>query len=641
MSNRGRMIPPTTGRRRLRRLFFILSCCVYVATSFSFSSTPLRTVVWITENRQRQNHRPFPPSSWSKQHRHDKPSRYGNPLFGLDSKDNDDDGRKEGDVSLENPSQNNNSNNTSMTNIVGMIKASLLIAGTTVGGGFLALPTSVVVPVGGFVPSAVSLAAVWVYLGVTSLILTDCIVQCHSDRVTNMSRQPPDMLKQHNATLSTTTTTKDLSTAYNSNNNNAGDDDDDMIGIPRVAHYALGARGSAAATLFLVVLTMATLVSQLSRAAMLWVDTTAAAAATTTTITVTATTASWPSSLAAVAPFWKKIVAMMTDDMTKYRLGCVLAATLGAIVSFGGGGNGKETSNSSKSKREETISSAGVSTSLATSVHAVLTVVFLLFIVLLFQAGQAEAVWSRCVPQNFSQNWSNLLYNSLGPITTAIPIMLQLLVYGEILPNVCHMLQYDTQRIRISVLVGSFIPLMLLTGWAALGVALVPAATATAAATVDPVKILLQGGGAVPQRLLILSISAIGTTILGSFLALESAYKDVTGMMTKTMRNGPAETMARKTFWQNRLVSTMCITVPPTLIAAISPSLFLQAIDFAGSYPILLLYGVLPPVMALRLKLKAKRVYAVLASLSALMVTASFWADVRGVLSWVFRLSPR
>ena len=42
------------------------------------------------------------------------------------------------------------------------------------------------------------------------------------------------------------------------------------------------------------------------------------------------------------------------------------------------------------------------------------------------------------------------------------------------------------------------------------------------------------------------------------------------------------------------------ILVPPFLISIISPSLFLKAIDFAGSYPVLLLYGVIPSYLRLR-----------------------------------------
>jgi len=640
---------------------------VHLVSSFSFlqasTMTTTRAARLRVESRRRLllQRREQQQREQQQQHhhlllrRHDHPSasssyRYANSLFcsaSTDEDDDDDDDDDEGGTKGGGDVVSYDVK-TTMKDAISIVKASLLIAGTTVGGGFLALPTSVVVPVGGFVPSAMSMIAVWVYLGTGSLILTDCIVRCHhhddddddEEGISSQQSPPTPPSLQRNATLlppttttrtTSTTTTKSITTSIHTESGiiHVGDGTmgGDMIGIPRVARRALGAGGSVVATSSLVALTVATLVSQLSRAATLWID-----------------TAGWPSSVPIPFPPWNK---MMTDDMIKYRLGCVMVSTLGAIISFGGGGGDKRknTSSTNTVPKETKDFIENASGSWATNVHAILTAVFLLYIVLLFQAGRTEAVWSRCIPRDLHRhrNYGSMVPNILGPIAAATPIMMQLLVYGEILPNVCHMLRYNVRHVRMSVAIGSFVPLVLLTGWAALGVALMPTAvtaTATVTITADPVQILLQGGGDIPQRLLILSISAIGTTIIGSFLALRSAYEDVTGMMkAKTVVGGEddAKKNTRKAFWQNRLVSTLCITVPPTMIAAISPSLFLQAIDFAGSYPILLLYGILPPVMAIRLKLKAKRLYTVLLSLSAVMVTANFWSDVKGILLWVGR----
>ena len=134
-----------------------------------------------------------------------------------------------------------------------------------------------------------------------------------------------------------------------------------------MAHTALGTNGAAAATVCLVILTVATLVSQLSRAASLFVDTTSTATATWATVLV---------------PFASSLSAM-----TRYRLGCMVAAVLGAVVSFGGGGRSDTKRNGIKKQQ----STDKTSTALATTAHAVLTAVFLLFVVLLFQAGQAES----------------------------------------------------------------------------------------------------------------------------------------------------------------------------------------------------------------------------------------------------------
>ena len=417
-----------------------------------------------------------------------------------------------------------------------MLKAVLLIAGTTVGGGFLALPGSVVLPLGGFLPAAVSLAMAWLYLLVQSLVLAQCLVQCHKDKGPNVSAS------------------------------------EDMIGFPRVAQQTLGPQGATIATFSLVLLTQATLVSQLSRAGILLAD--------------------------------NNSILSATSPLIRYRMGCFLAAALGTAVCFKGWSTVKNALHE------------GMNRSSATTLNAALTGIFLISVVLLFQAGQTQAIWSRC--------WSTPPTTGVASVANVAPIMLQLLVYGEILPNVCHMLGYNPRHIRFCVALGSFIPLVLLTGWAALGVALVPPTSST---MTDPVRVLLQGNGGISSRLLVLSLSAIGTTILGSLLALSSAYQDVTNL--RRMKKGS------DVVWQRPWIAIACIALPPTLVAAISPSLFLQAIDFAGSYPILLLYGVLPSFMALKLNTKRRKRYIGLAAFSGAMVTANFVADVKEFLLWL------
>ena len=58
---------------------------------------------------------------------------------------------------------------------------------------------------------------------------------------------------------------------------------------------------------------------------------------------------------------------------------------------------------------------------------------------------------------------------------------------------------------------------------------------------------------------------------------------------------------------RRRLASAAMVALPSLLVAASSPSVFLKAIDFAGSYPVLLLWGVLPPAMALAMRRADRR----------------------------------
>jgi tyrosine-specific transport protein len=425
-------------------------------------------------------------------------------------------------------------------------KASLLIAGTTVGGGFLALPQTVVVPLGGFPVSALALLTVWVFLLAVSWILCQSIVQCHADT------------------------------------GRVG------LGIVYLAQRTLGA-GSVTLAL-LVMLTEATLVSQLSRAGILFANS-------------------------------------GSSSLRSYKAGCAIAALSAAVVSFGGDCYNNNNDDDDKKK-------------LATNFNAALTTIFLVAAVLLFAAGQSAADWSRCLQQTAATT----TFTFLGSIAKATPTMLQLLVYGEILPNLCRMLHYNASSIRVALVIGSAIPLVLLTGWAALGVALLPPTTALLSAVtstgggggVDPVTVLLQSGGAVQSRLYVLAVAAIGTTILGSYLALESVYQDVF--------SGSSMTAENRWWWLKQrplLAKVLAIVVPPLAIACASPSIFFKAIDFAGAYPLLLLYGVISPLIYVRTNNNNSKetksfVFARgLGLLSLAVVCTSLVKDVPKLLVWL------
>ena len=71
-----------------------------------------------------------------------------------------------------------------------------------------------------------------------------------------------------------------------------------------------------------------------------------------------------------------------------------------------------------------------------------------------------------------------------------------------------------------------------------------------------------------------------------------------TQINTNASARSPIIKEADNSFGQRVKVGAL-ITVPATMIASTSPSVFLKAIDFAGSYPVLLLWGVIPPMIAI------------------------------------------
>eukprot|EP00554_Chaetoceros_debilis_P008029 CAMPEP_0194078960 /NCGR_PEP_ID=MMETSP0149-20130528/5242_1 /TAXON_ID=122233 /ORGANISM="Chaetoceros debilis, Strain MM31A-1" /LENGTH=539 /DNA_ID=CAMNT_0038760317 /DNA_START=109 /DNA_END=1728 /DNA_ORIENTATION=- len=371
--------------------------------------------------------------------------------------------------------------------ITEIVSAALLVAGTTVGGGFLALPS--VVARSGFYPSTTILLSVWVYFLSQSFILVECI---------NRTKQ------QQQQSVSSTSSPP---------------------GVAAVAKSVFGTKGEVVIGILLAVLIEATLVSQISRVGMLFPN---------------------------------------------YAIGCIISAFSIAAIVFG--------------------PKSGIS--FASKANTVLTTLFLSSAACVFASGVGIADWSRL---GSSTNWA--------AAPSVLPTFLQLLVYGEILPTICQLLKYSTKHIYGAITFGSFLTLCLQMGWSALGIALVPDAL-----SLDPVNVLLAGSGPVKIPLFALAITAILTTILGSYLALLSTANDFInkGRTAKgddddnDDASQPAEEIkeADNSFGQRVKVGAL-ITVPATMIASTSPSVFLKAIDFAGSYPVLLLWGVIPPMIAI------------------------------------------
>ena len=398
-----------------------------------------------------------------------------------------------------------------------IVNAALLIAGTTVGGGFLALPT--VVAPNGFVPSAVALVGVWLYFWMESMVVVECLI-LSKQILTSDNCNIQEEGEEGEQTLLSSSSSADASSSG--------------PGISAAARLAFGSIGEKIVLTLLVVLTEATLVSQISRAG-----------------------------------------AFFSPSF--YRIGCTVTAISMAGLVF------------------------ATPKKVVTETNSILTILFCSFAVSLFGSGVSAADWSNL---RVFASWTN--------VSQAIPTFLQLLVYGEILPIICQLLNYQLNPIRWAITIGSFVPLLLEVGWAALGMGLLPVTSTgvNLGAVADPVDLLL-GVGSVRLPLTGLAMAAITTTIIGSYLALKSAMDDVFVFSSKKSIEDDRgkETVAdavlaprRKGHQSTILSQAMWIVLPALGIASISPNLFLKAIDFAGSYPVLVLWGLAPPVISYRLR---------------------------------------
>lgn len=215
-------------------------------------------------------------------------------------------------------------------------------------------------------------------------------------------------------------------------------------------------------------------------------------------------------------------------------------------------------------------------------------------------------------------NWKPLMPSLAGAArgeTWTLPVLLNLLCFGQSVPIVVGRLGTGRSRdLRRAVLLGSAVPLLLCVVWAAVSSLLtLPAMGAAAAAsvTVDPLLAMLES----PRRCVavpvaVLSVGAIGTTLIASYLAFSAFCTDATCTLLGRCTVGDAD-RAR--------VLTVAL---PALLACGGSGLYLPLLAFAGAFPTTLLYGLVPPLAALSLRRARRRARTAAAAPTAAAPTA-------------------
>ncbi|KAJ3697558.1 hypothetical protein LUZ61_001263 [Rhynchospora tenuis] len=178
--------------------------------------------------------------------------------------------------------------------------------------------------------------------------------------------------------------------------------------------------------------------------------------------------------------------------------------------------------------------------------------------------------------------WSSLLEAHVEAIPQSIPIIALSFVYQNVVPVLCTNLEGDLPKVRTAIVYGTAIPLILFLIWDAVILGTIPTLDAGSTGVADPLQQLRSTNGIVGPIVEVFSFLAIGTSYIGFVLGLSDFISDLLKLPTG----------------QNKPLPYLLTLLPPLVLALLDPEIFFKALDFAGTYGVLVLFGVLPAAMS-------------------------------------------
>jgi tyrosine-specific transport protein len=184
--------------------------------------------------------------------------------------------------------------------------------------------------------------------------------------------------------------------------------------------------------------------------------------------------------------------------------------------------------------------------------------------------------------QFLSQDWR--------AISPAISVMFVALFYHNIIPVVTTQLEGDVVKIRRAIAIGSVIPLVMFLAWNAVILGSISPDMmqgASEGSTVfDPLQVLRNGqaGAWLGVLVSVFSEFAIVTSFIGFVYGLLDFFKDALDV-------APDDNAKRLPLYS-------LVLLPSTSLSVLNPSIFFAALDYAGTFSISVLGGIIPAVMA-------------------------------------------
>ncbi|KAM7528515.1 hypothetical protein LguiB_031925 [Lonicera macranthoides] len=179
-------------------------------------------------------------------------------------------------------------------------------------------------------------------------------------------------------------------------------------------------------------------------------------------------------------------------------------------------------------------------------------------------------------------HWDALLRANLEAVPGSIPIIALSFVYQNVVPVLCTNLEGNLSKVRTAIVLGTAIPLTLFIIWNGVILGTVTVLETGSDKIADPLQQLQSTNGVVGPIVEVFSFLAIATSYIGFVLGLSDFLADL--LKFPSGRNSP--------------LPYLLTLIPPLILSLLDPEIFFKALDFAGTYGVLVLFGIFPAAMS-------------------------------------------
>ncbi len=171
----------------------------------------------------------------------------------------------------------------------------------------------------------------------------------------------------------------------------------------------------------------------------------------------------------------------------------------------------------------------------------------------------------------------------------AIPILFTSFTYQVIIPTLVTYMKRDFKKVRKTIFIGTTIPLLVYVVWQVLILGIIPIEGPNGL-----LETAARGENAVtPLKHFVGSSTVVGIGKAFGFFAMTASYIALALAFLDFLADG----LKVKKVGIKKIFLCLAVFIPPLIISATNPGIFLSALGYAGGISCAILFGLFPPLM--------------------------------------------